>query len=80
MAAKLEGVLDRDQAALMRGLTIAIERARTAAAGRGEYYWTDLIGLSVVNTQGETLGVVSELLATGAANDVWWCVRTRPNG
>ena len=27
VAAKLEGVLDRDQAALMRGLTIAIERA-----------------------------------------------------
>ena len=70
VAAKLEGVLDRDQAALMRGLTIAIERAELPPPEEGEYYWTDLIGLSVVNTQGETLGVVSELLATGAANDV----------
>ena len=54
----------------MRGLTIAIERAELPPPEEGEYYWTDLIGLSVVNTQGETLGVVSELLATSAANDV----------
>jgi 16S rRNA processing protein RimM len=31
-----------------------------------EFYWTDLIGLQVVNRQGERLGKVVELISTGA--------------
>ena len=38
-------------------------------AGEGEYYWKDLVGMEVVNAQGETIGRVAELFAT-AANDV----------
>jgi 16S rRNA processing protein RimM len=34
-----------------------------------EVYWTDLIGLAVVNVHGEALGTVDRLLETGA-NDV----------
>lgn len=32
----------------------------------GEYYWRDLIGLSVVNTAGYALGVVDDLMDTGS--------------
>ena len=32
----------------------------------GEFYWTDLTGLSVLNEQGVALGTVREVLDTGA--------------
>jgi 16S rRNA processing protein RimM len=36
----------------------------------GEYYWYDLIGLQVVTSEGESLGQLSEIIATGS-NDVY---------
>ncbi|QIW16807.1 16S rRNA processing protein RimM [Pasteurellaceae bacterium RH1A] len=35
----------------------------------GDYYWHDLIGCAVVNTEGYQMGVVSEMMETGS-NDV----------
>lgn len=48
---------------------IAVERKELPSLPPGEYYWVDLIGLTVINLQGETLGVVDHLTETGA-NDV----------
>lgn len=69
LAAKLEGVEGRDAAFALRGSTIAVPRAELPLAAENEYYWNDLIGLSVQNTAGEPLGRVTKLLETGA-NDV----------
>jgi 16S rRNA processing protein RimM len=69
LVAHLEGVDDRDQAELLRGAEIAVERARLEPLGEGEYYWADLIGLRVVTTQGVELGRIERLMETGA-NDV----------
>lgn len=69
LVAKLVGVEDRDQAFALRGLEVAIPREALPPAGEGEFYWADLIGLEVVNVQDEVLGVVEDLLETGA-NDV----------
>lgn len=69
LVAKLVGIEDRDQAFALKGWTIAIPRSQMPAAEEGEYYWADLIGMEVVNLQGESLGSVKNLLETGA-NDV----------
>lgn len=36
---------------------------------KGEYYWSDLEGLTVINKFGKKLGIVDHLIATGS-NDV----------
>lgn len=64
--AQLAGCEDRDQAARWVDAEIAVRRAQLPATPEGEYYWRDLIGLRVVNTEGEALGVVDHLLETGA--------------
>jgi 16S rRNA processing protein RimM len=57
---------DRTAAEALRGARIFIARSSFPTADKDEYYWVDLIGLSVVNREGEALGVVRELLSTGA--------------
>lgn len=69
LVVRLEGFEDRDRAVSVRGWQVAVPRSDLPPAAQGEYYWSDLIGLSVVNLQGESLGHVEEVLATGA-NDV----------
>jgi 16S rRNA processing protein RimM len=67
--ARLEGCVDRDAAAALRGKSVAVPRAALPDARRGEYYWADLIGLAVVDGAGQALGSITGVLQTGA-NDV----------
>jgi 16S rRNA processing protein RimM len=69
LVAQFEGVDDRDAAAALRGAEVAVLRAEMPAAEDGEFYWTDLIGLKVVNKERYDFGRVSRVLQTGA-NDV----------
>ena len=70
VVAKLAGCDDRDAAALYRGQAgRGAARRSFPQPGENEYYWADLIGLKVVNEQGEDLGTVSRVFETGA-NDV----------
>lgn len=63
----LAGVDDRDQARALTGLSIAVRReVLPELASSREYYWQDLIGMTVVDGKGRRLGTVSKLLATGA--------------
>lgn len=57
---------DRNAAEALRGARVFVSRASFPAAKQDEYYWVDLIGLTVVNREGLDLGVVRELLSTGA--------------
>ena len=69
VVAKLKGFEDREAALTLRGMEVAVPRSELPKARRDEYYWTDLIGLTVLNTEGLTFGTVKNLLETGA-NDV----------
>lgn len=57
---------DRNAAEALKGVRVFVSRAAFPAAAEGEYYWIDLIGLTVVNRAGESLGTVESLLDTGA--------------
>lgn len=69
IVAQLDGINDRDQAASLMGWDIFISPTQLPKTGRNEYYWSDLVGLNVENTDGVTFGVITSLLETGA-NDV----------
>lgn len=69
IVARLEGCTDRNAAQALLGATVAVRREQLPPAGPGEYYWSELEGLRVINLLGEELGVVSHLFDTGA-NDV----------
>ena len=67
--ARLDGCIDREQAAQLVGTEIAVPRDELPEAEQGRFYWSDLEGLRVVHRDGTELGRVAYLLETGA-NDV----------
>ena len=67
--ARIDGYVDRDQAAELIGTEIAVPRDELPEAEEGRFYWSDLEGLRVVHRDGTELGRVAYLLETGA-NDV----------
>ncbi len=69
VVACLDGLNDRDDAADLNGWEILIRPEQLPKAKKGEYYWSDLIGLQVSTVDGVELGIVKQMLETGA-NDV----------
>jgi 16S rRNA processing protein RimM len=69
VVALFEGITDRDAAALMRGRKIWVERKTLPEPAAGEYYWADLVGLKVKTVEQFDLGVIVQMMATGA-NDI----------
>ena len=65
---KIEGVNDRTTAQGLVGLEIAINQDELPTLSN-EYYWHDLIGLTVKDTRGIELGKIIDLMETGS-NDV----------
>lgn len=63
--AKLRGIEDRDAALALVGADIVVARSELPPCAPGEYYWTDLEGLTVCDTGGKRLGVVDYLIASG---------------
>lgn len=57
---------ERDAAEALKGAKVQVSRADFPALPEDEYYWSDLIGLAVVNLQGEALGTVSDMMHNGA--------------
>jgi 16S rRNA processing protein RimM len=66
MVARFEGITDREVAAALKGREVAVPRSAMPAAGEGEFYWADLLGLEVRNREAVSLGRVEKILETGA--------------
>lgn len=64
--ASAQDLQDRDAAEALRGARVFVSRSSFPTATEGEYYWVDLIGLTVVNREGMVLGEVVGLMETGA--------------
>lgn len=63
--AQVADITDRAAAEQLRGARIFVSRGSFPTTAPDEYYWVDLIGLTVVNRQGELLGTVAGLIDTG---------------
>jgi len=48
------------------GSAVSLRREALADPGEGRYYHADLVGLEVVNEQGEVLGSIKRLFTNGA--------------
>jgi len=66
LVARVEGIDSREAAMAWRGALIGVPRADLPAAAAGEVYLADLVGLDVVNREGQALGVVAAVDDFGA--------------
>ncbi len=66
VVAAVREISDRDAAQALKGARVFVSRASFPTPQTDEFYWVDLIGLSVVNREGVWLGVVDSLFETGA--------------
>jgi 16S rRNA processing protein RimM len=67
--AKIQNCSTPELAKTYTGIEITVDREQLPKPKKNEYYWSDLEGCAVINTQGIELGQVAYLFATGA-NDV----------
>ncbi|MCL1073631.1 ribosome maturation factor RimM [Shewanella dokdonensis] len=67
--ALLEGVETREQAQMLTNCDIGILPQQMKSLPEDEFYWRDLIGCEVINTQGYNMGIVDQIVETGS-NDV----------
>jgi 16S rRNA processing protein RimM len=65
-----EGFITPEQVGRFRNQVLYIPAADASELPEGEYYYHELLGLSVVDEAGEPLGEVTEIMQTGA-NDVY---------
>lgn len=66
--ARFAEVPDRTAAEALRGTLLSVPRASLPPPGPGEYYWHDLIGLTVVSPAGQPLGEVAGVENFGASD------------
>jgi len=67
---KLEGIDDMDKAMGYRNADLLVSRKDAVKCEKDEYFIVDLIGLKVIDEEGGYIGVLKEVLPTGA-NDVY---------
>ncbi|SFJ37896.1 ribosome maturation factor RimM [Celeribacter neptunius] len=67
-AARIDGVETKEQADALKGETLYADRDALPSLPDDEFYHADLIGLTVLDTGGNTLGTVRNVLNHGAGD------------
>ena len=67
---KFKGLDDINEVERFRQKSLYVTRKNAVRLNRDEYFIADLIGLSVLDEEGKTLGMVKDVMETGA-NDVY---------
>lgn len=67
---KFEGIDGIDAVEKYKGAYVCVPRDKAQKLGADEYYEADLIGMDVVSDEGDSLGILTKVLHTGA-NDVY---------
>lgn len=65
IVAQVQELEDRDAALALSGCRVFVSRASFPTPDSDEFYWVDLVGLSVSNREGQALGEVEGLIETG---------------
>lgn len=79
LIAKFDGIDDRDIAQGVVSHEITVDESVLPELPDGDFYWRDLIGMTVVTEQGYNLGEVTDIMETGA-NDVLVVKANRNDG
>ncbi len=65
-----EGYDSPEQAKKLNAWLIRIPQEEAVSLPEGQYYWFELVGMTVLSEAGEKLGEIAEVFATGS-NDVY---------
>ncbi|HVN71269.1 MAG TPA: ribosome maturation factor RimM [Desulfomonilia bacterium] len=66
----LEGFETISQVDPLKGETLYVKREQLEETSENEYYWRDILGLKVIDTEGALYGEVVNIFSTGS-NDVY---------
>ena len=65
---RVEGVTDRNRMEKLRGLLVWARRSQMPLDEEEEFFWEDLIGKTVIDSEGQSLGIVDHVDNFGASD------------
>jgi 16S rRNA processing protein RimM len=68
LAVRLSGITTKEQADALRGVKLFVPRARLPQLPDDEYYYSDLIGMAVLDSGGTELGHIKAVQNHGATD------------
>ena len=68
LIARIDGITTKEEADALRNTQLYAERSTMPSLPDDEYYYADLIGLTVVDTGGTVLGTVKNVMDHGAGD------------
>ena len=71
LIASIEGITDRDQAEKLKTIELCVPRSALPAPDEDEYYYEDLVGLNVIDEQGNLFGEVTAINNFGAGDIIY---------